>query len=92
MAPITGIITTLNEEHNIVEAVNSLFQICDEVIVVDSLSSDQTVALAQQTGRKPICRSIWEMAFRKMWGFNMQAMNGSSVWMRMSEFLLNWRN
>jgi len=52
MAPITGIITTLNEEHNIVEAVNSLFQICDEVIVVDSLSSDQTVALAQQAGAK----------------------------------------
>ena len=44
MKPISGIITTLNEEKNIVEAIRSLQQVCDEVVVVDSLSSDNTVA------------------------------------------------
>lgn len=50
MAHITGIITTLNEEQNIVEAIRSLQLICNEIIVVDSNSSDQTVELAKSTG------------------------------------------
>lgn len=52
MKQISGIITTLNEESNIVEAIRSLQQVCDEVVVVDSLSTDNTVALAQEAGAK----------------------------------------
>lgn len=52
MAKITGIITTLNEEHNIKEAIVSLSQVCDEIIVVDSISTDQTVSIAQSVGAK----------------------------------------
>lgn len=52
MAQITGIITTLNEEHHIVEAIQSLQLICNEIIVVDSNSTDQTVPLAQSVGAK----------------------------------------
>ena len=37
--PISGIVTTLNEEANIRGAVESLLQVCDEVIVVDSCST-----------------------------------------------------
>lgn len=54
MKPISGIITTLNEERNIVQAIESLQQICDEVIVVDSLSTDRTVELARQSGAKVV--------------------------------------
>lgn len=50
MNHITGIITTLNEEHNIVECIRSLQLICNEIIVVDSLSQDNTVNLALQEG------------------------------------------
>lgn len=50
MAQITGIITTLNEEHNIVDAISSLQLICNEVIVIDSNSSDQTIELAKSMG------------------------------------------
>lgn len=50
MQPISGIITTLNEERNIADAIRSLQQVCDEVIVVDSLSTDHTVEIAQKTG------------------------------------------
>ncbi len=47
---ISGIITTLNEEKNIQQAIESLQQVCDEVIVVDSCSTDRTVEVARQAG------------------------------------------
>ncbi len=49
---ISGIITTLNEEKNISEAIQSLQRVCDEVIVVDSNSADQTVEIAESLGAK----------------------------------------
>lgn len=52
MNAITGIITTLNEEKNIVDCIQSLQLICNEIIVVDSLSSDKTVELAEKMGAK----------------------------------------
>ena len=57
MKQISGIITTLNEERNIAEAIASLQQVCDEVVVVDSGSRDATVALAQQAGAKVVHQS-----------------------------------
>lgn len=50
--PLSGIITTLNEESNIVDAIRSLQQVCDEVVVVDSCSSDHTVELATAAGAR----------------------------------------
>ena len=52
MKHISGIITTLNEERNIKEAITSLQQVCDEVVVVDSESSDRTREVAQAAGAK----------------------------------------
>ena len=43
---ITGNIITLNEEDNIKDCIFSLQQVCDEVIVVDSHSLDNTVKIA----------------------------------------------
>ena len=57
MKPISGIITTLNEERNIAEAIRSLKQICDEVIVVDSLSKDHTCEIANAEGAKVYSQS-----------------------------------
>src|SRR5689334_20587658 len=45
-------IITLNEEANIVRTLNSVSGIADEVIVVDSGSTDATVSLAQAQGAK----------------------------------------
>ncbi|HOF16553.1 MAG TPA: glycosyltransferase family 2 protein [Bacteroidales bacterium] len=57
MNSITGIITTLNEEHNIADCIASLQLICNEIIVVDSLSSDKTTAIAESLGAKVYLQS-----------------------------------
>lgn len=49
---ITGIITTLNESANIEACIRSLQQVCDEVVVTDSYSKDDTVQRAQACGAK----------------------------------------
>jgi len=45
-------IITLNEEANIARTLHSVREIADEIIVVDSGSTDSTVVLAQQHGAK----------------------------------------
>jgi len=51
---ITANIITLNEEKNIAEVIKSVQSICDEIIVVDSLSSDRTCEIAESLGAKVI--------------------------------------
>ena len=46
---IAGVVLTLNEEHTLSRALTSLHW-CDEVIVVDSGSQDQTCHIAKQHG------------------------------------------
>lgn len=50
MTPITGIVITLNEEQRIGDCIESLRSVCSEVIVVDSLSQDDTVSVAEGKG------------------------------------------
>jgi glycosyltransferase involved in cell wall biosynthesis len=58
MPPITATIITLNEEDRIVECLASL-SCCDEVIVVDSGSTDKTRELATAKGARVFNRT-WE--------------------------------
>ncbi|WP_136064986.1 glycosyltransferase family 2 protein [Modicisalibacter radicis] len=55
--PITGIVITLNEATNIAACIRSLQRVCDEVIVVDSLSEDDTVAIAEAHGARVIAQA-----------------------------------
>lgn len=47
---ITAIIITLNEESNISEVIKSVQCICDEILVVDSISNDKTCDIAREMG------------------------------------------
>src|SRR5436305_15160686 len=58
MPPITATIITFNEEDRIVECLAGL-SCCDEVIVVDSGSTDKTRDLAKARGARVIERA-WE--------------------------------
>lgn len=52
MTKISGLVITYNEAGHIRACLESLFQVCDEVVVVDSLSTDDTVAIATAMGAK----------------------------------------
>ncbi|WP_456268905.1 glycosyltransferase family 2 protein [Kushneria sp. AK178] len=52
--PITGVVITLNEAANIEACLASLGRVCDELIVVDSGSVDDTGALARAVGARVI--------------------------------------
>lgn len=50
--PIAGVVIAMNEADRIVRCVSSLAELCAEVIVLDSGSTDATVALARQAGAR----------------------------------------
>lgn len=49
---ISGLVITFNEEKNIEKCLDSLFQYCEEVIIIDSNSTDKTVEIAKNKGAK----------------------------------------
>jgi glycosyltransferase involved in cell wall biosynthesis len=51
---ITATIITLNEEKHIREVIENVQTVCDEVLVVDSFSTDKTVEIAKSLGAKVI--------------------------------------
>jgi glycosyltransferase involved in cell wall biosynthesis len=54
MNKITALIITLNEERHIAACLDSLAGVADEIIVVDSFSTDQTKKIAEAKGAKVI--------------------------------------
>ena len=47
---LSAVVITWNEEENIGRCIESLWHVADEVVVLDSFSSDNTVAIARQKG------------------------------------------
>ncbi|MCG1036360.1 glycosyltransferase family 2 protein [Polaribacter sargassicola] len=64
MIKITAIIPTLNEEFHIEEAIESVL-FADEIIVIDSFSTDNTVALAEKYNVKIIKRKFDDFSSQK---------------------------
>lgn len=59
MNPLSVVIITRNEEHNIVDCIESAKLVSDDIIVVDACSTDHTVNLAAQSGAK-VFSVIWK--------------------------------
>lgn len=55
---ISGLIITFNEERHIRACIQSLKQVCDDIVVVDSLSTDNTIAIAQAEGATVISQKF----------------------------------
>jgi glycosyltransferase involved in cell wall biosynthesis len=59
MEKLSVVVITYNEEKNIGRCLRSVKAIADEIIVLDSFSTDNTVAIARQSGAK-----VWQQPFR----------------------------
>lgn len=66
MRKITAIIPTFNEAHNIEAAIDSLSW-ADEIMVVDSFSTDDTLAIAKKKNARIIQRAYENSASQKNW-------------------------
>jgi len=67
MQKVTAIITTYNEAHNIQQAIESVLW-ADEVLVVDSFSTDNTLAIAQKFSEVTCLQHVYESpALQKNW-------------------------
>jgi glycosyltransferase involved in cell wall biosynthesis len=56
---LSAIVITRNEAHNLHDCLQSMHGLVDEIIVVDSQSTDSTVEIAQQHGAKVTQPSDW---------------------------------
>ena len=70
MADITAIVLTKNEEANIVACLQSLAGFCSRVVVIDSGSTDGTVALARQHGAEVLSHAFTYYAAQFNWGID----------------------
>ena len=61
---ITAIIPTYNEEHNIEEVIKNV-QFADEIIIIDSYSSDNTIKLAEKHNVKILQRKFDDFSSQK---------------------------
>ena len=50
MMPLSVVIITFNEEKNIGRCLDSIKEVADEILVLDSLSTDNTVSIAREKG------------------------------------------
>jgi glycosyltransferase involved in cell wall biosynthesis len=66
MVKITATIVTLNEEKNVARAIESL-RCCEEILIIDSGSTDRTRTLATQRGARVIPHAWPGYATQKNW-------------------------
>jgi glycosyltransferase involved in cell wall biosynthesis len=74
MTKITAIIPTLNEEIHIADAIKSV-SFADEIIVIDSFSTDKTIEIAEKLNVKIIKRKFDDFSSQKNFAIN-QASHG----------------
>lgn len=85
MTKITAIIPTLNEQERIKNSLKSA-EFADEVIVIDSFSRDDTVAIVKQSNAKLIQRKFDNFSSQKNYAID-QASNDWIVWIDADEVL-----
>lgn len=67
--PVSVVILTKNEEKNIVDCIGSVRDWADEVIVIDDLSTDQTVPIAQALADKVLIKKMDIEGTHRNWAY-----------------------
>ena len=75
MLKLSAVIITYNEENNIERCLRSLRQVADEIVIVDSFSSDRTVEICKKYGAKIYERRWQGYSHTKNFGNQMAAYN-----------------
>lgn len=70
MADLTAIILTLNEEKNIRECIGSIQGLAKRIVVVDSFSTDDTVAIAKELGAEVLQHKWVNYSQQFIYGLN----------------------
>jgi len=66
MIRISAVLITLNEGHNLANALASLKPVVDEIVVVDSFSTDNTIEIAESFGARVYTHSFEGFVKQKM--------------------------
>ena len=77
-ADITAIILTKNEEINIRDCINSISTIVKRIVVIDSFSSDNTVAIAEGSGAEVYQHPFENYA--KQYKYGIEKANADTIW------------
>ena len=80
MADITAIILTGNEEKNIIECISSIKGIVKRIVVVDSGSTDNTVALAKDAGAEVLVNELRPFLYAKQFLYGMENAGITTKW------------
>ena len=67
---ITALILTYNEELHIERCINSLGDLCDRIVVLDSYSNDATISIAKKLGANIIQHRFVNQADQINWFLN----------------------
>ncbi|WP_427113174.1 glycosyltransferase family 2 protein [Megasphaera sueciensis] len=70
MSTLSILILTKNEQDNIVDVIRNAFQCADEVIIIDSGSTDNTAKLAEREGAS-VCYRAWDDDFAAQRNFGL---------------------
>ena len=65
---ISGLVITYNEEKNIAKSIDALFRICNEVIIIDSYSTDTTAQIAKDKGATVILQHFLGDGLQRSFG------------------------
>ncbi len=78
MPKLAVLILTKNEEKNITDVINNAKECSDEIIVIDSGSTDRTVALAEMAGAHVYFRA-WDNDFAAQRNFGLESTNAEWI-------------
>jgi len=79
-ASITAIILTYNEEMHIARCIGSLREVCEEILVVDSFSTDRTAEIARGMGSKVVCHEFVNQARQFNWAIANCDIRSEWIW------------
>lgn len=80
MSTITAIILTKDEEKHIERCIASLKDVCDDILVVDSGSSDRTIEIAESHGARTVVHEFINQAQQFNWAIDNCPINTNWIW------------